>query len=192
MGSEQRLPGDPCPRAWSAVDPRAVIREAAEAMKEQLKEHVIVEAAPGRVCKDGVSLRWGSAWLRRNSEVLECRDCYLLRSLLSHNFSVGIYALVGNSPASPSLQCGKSHAGSQAPTDQVNTRSAESNATQNWDESTRRSLFTYVNICSCSKGLTCSHELEEAQTIVATFFAALLAGRSSLAVLWVLFDMMFA
>ena len=30
--------GDPCPRAWSAVDPRAVIREAAEAMKEQLKE----------------------------------------------------------------------------------------------------------------------------------------------------------
>ena len=31
-------PGDPCPRAWSAVDLRAVIREAAEAMKEQLKE----------------------------------------------------------------------------------------------------------------------------------------------------------
>lgn len=34
--------GDPCPRAWSAVDPRAVIREAAEAMKEQLKERSLV------------------------------------------------------------------------------------------------------------------------------------------------------
>ncbi|CAE7456936.1 unnamed protein product [Symbiodinium natans] len=34
--------GDPCPRAWSAVDLRAVIREAAEAMKEQLKDKNLV------------------------------------------------------------------------------------------------------------------------------------------------------
>ena len=30
--------GDPCPRAWSAVSPRDVIREAAEYMKEQAKD----------------------------------------------------------------------------------------------------------------------------------------------------------
>ena len=34
--------GDPCPRAWSAVDPRDVVREAAEYMKEQAKEKNMV------------------------------------------------------------------------------------------------------------------------------------------------------
>lgn len=40
------LEGDPCPRAWSAVDPRDVVREAAEYMKEQAKDGKLPNSSP--------------------------------------------------------------------------------------------------------------------------------------------------
>lgn len=35
---ERCLRGDPCPRAWSVADPKEIVREAAEYLKEQAKD----------------------------------------------------------------------------------------------------------------------------------------------------------
>ena len=40
-----QLPGDPCPRAWSVSDPRDIVREAAEYLKEQAKDRKISKDA---------------------------------------------------------------------------------------------------------------------------------------------------
>ncbi|CAK9000001.1 unnamed protein product [Durusdinium trenchii] len=59
--------GDPCPRAWSAVSPRDVIREAAEYMKEQAKERNMVS---GRIAAKVIHAATSALLARQDTDHL--------------------------------------------------------------------------------------------------------------------------